>query len=207
MTTSSLCCGCTVDEPRKARVLSRYIDDILRSAKPENIIGILESVNKLHQNLEFTIERQENGSLPFLDMRVKQIGADVDTTWYRKPTDTGLTLSLRALAPIRYKNIVQQTLHRVFNASSNWHAFTESITEFGCMLEKNQNPPQFYEPIIRETLNKMIEKHMKQGTNTKTTEKAAKKRIPFVMQYRGNKSDVFSKRLQKTTNISVIFTT
>ena len=35
MTTSSCCCGCTVDEPRKGRgVFSRYMDDILRSAKP-----------------------------------------------------------------------------------------------------------------------------------------------------------------------------
>ena len=143
MTTSSWSCECTVDEPRKARVFSRYVDDILRSAKPENITGILERVNKLHQNLEFTIERQEIGSLPFLDMRVKQSGADVDTTWYRKPTDTGLTLSFRALPPMRYKkNIVQGTVHCVFNASSNWHAFTESITEVGCMLEKNQYPPQ-----------------------------------------------------------------
>ena len=75
------------------------------------------------------------------------------------------------------------------------------------MLEKNQYPPQFYEPIIRETRNKILEKHMKQDTNTKTPEKATKKRIPFVMQYRGNKSDVFSKRLRKTANISVIFTT
>ena len=89
-------------------------------------------------------------------MRVKHTGANVDTTWYRKPTDTGLTLSIRALAPKRYqKNIVQGTVHRVFNASSNWHAFTESIAEVGCMLEKNQYPPHFYEPIIRETLNKI----------------------------------------------------
>ena len=98
--------------------------------------------NKLDQNLEFTIERQENGSLPFPHMRVKQTGADVGTTWYRKPTDTGLTLSFRALAPMRYKkNIVQETVHRVFNASSNWHAFTKSIAEVGFMLEKNQYPP------------------------------------------------------------------
>ena len=163
MTALSWWCGCTVDESRKARMFSRYMDDILRSAKPENITGILERVNKLHQNIEFTIERQENGSLPFLDMRVKQTGADVDTTWYRKPTDTGLTLFFRALAPMRYKkNTVRGTVHRVFNASSNWYAFTESITEVGSMLEKNQYPPQFYDSIIRETLNKIIEKHMKQ---------------------------------------------
>ena len=109
---------------------------------------------------------------------------------------------------MRYKkNIVQGTVQRVLNASSNWHAFTESITEFGCMLKKNQYSPQFYEPIIRETLNKIIEKHMKQDTNTKTTENATKKLIPFVLQYRGNKSDVFSKRLRKTADYSVIFTT
>ena len=75
------------------------------------------------------------------------------------------------------------------------------------MLEKNQYPLQFYEPIFRETLNKIIEKHMKQDTNTKTTEKAAKKRILFVMQNRGNKKAVFSKPLRKMANISVIFTT
>ena len=182
------------------------MDDILRSAKSNDIDKILVRVNKLHPNLEFTIERQESGCLPFLDMMVKQADNHVETSWYRKPTDTGLTLSYRALAPMRYKqNIVQGTVHRIFHASSNWHFFTEGIIVATHMLEKNQYPSQFYEPIIRKTLNKIIEQPVKQCSNT--TERLPKKRTPFVMQYRGNKSDVFSKRLQKTANISVIFTT
>ena len=39
----------------KAKIFGRYVDDILRSAQRDSIDNILDRVNTLRHNLEFTI--------------------------------------------------------------------------------------------------------------------------------------------------------
>ena len=103
----------------KAKIFGRYVDDILRSVQTDSIGSILDRVNTLHHNLENTIERLRDNGIPCLDMLVKCQDACVSTSWYQKPTDTGLILSFRALAPIGYKrNMIQSCIHRIFNAAS-----------------------------------------------------------------------------------------
>ena len=62
----------------QTKFFGRYVDDILRSAKSADIDELLRNVNNLHRNLEFTVERQESGCLPFLDMLVKQTDCRAD---------------------------------------------------------------------------------------------------------------------------------
>ena len=78
--------------------------------------------------MEFTVERLDNGSNPFLDMLVALQEGIVSTAWYQKPTDTGLILLFRSLAPTIFKkNIIQGTVHRIFNATSNWQNFDDVL--------------------------------------------------------------------------------
>ena len=78
MERSNWHCGCAQKETPRTKLFGRYMDDILRSAKSNDIDKILERVNKLHPNLEFTIESQQSGCLPFLDMMVKQTNNHVE---------------------------------------------------------------------------------------------------------------------------------
>ena len=140
--------------PLGEKIFGRYVDDILRSAQSESIDSILDRVNTLHHNLEFTIERLRYNGIPFLDMFVKCQDACVSTSWYQKPTDTGLIIYFRALAPIGYKhNIIQGCIHRIYNATSTWNNFHNGIQKAKKIWEANQYPPQFYEPIVRETID------------------------------------------------------
>ena len=51
-------------------VFQRYKDDIVRTVKSDPGV-VLEAANKLHPNLQFTIEQLDsNGNLPFLDLNV-----------------------------------------------------------------------------------------------------------------------------------------
>ena len=48
-------------------VFLRYVDDVLRTIKGDPGV-VLEAANKLHSNLQFTIEELDiNGNLAFLD--------------------------------------------------------------------------------------------------------------------------------------------
>ena len=89
------------------KLFARYVDDIIRTVRSTEVDSLLGYFNQMHVNLKFTIERSLNHEIPFLDMVVSQSGNRLSTRWYRKPTDTGTTLSFRALAPMRYKrNII-----------------------------------------------------------------------------------------------------
>ena len=89
-----------------ADVYTRYMDAILRDISSADIDDKLAEINNLHPSLKFTIEREVDSSIPFLDMRITRSGDTLQSTWYTKPTDTGLTMNYHALAPTRYKKSV-----------------------------------------------------------------------------------------------------
>ena len=71
------------------------------------------------------------------------------STWYNKPTDTGLIINFHALAPKKYKwSVVSGFVYRIHRACSNWEHFHTSLEKAKRILERNQYPPDFYEPII-----------------------------------------------------------
>ena len=107
--------------------------------------------------MSFTINRETEGRLPFFDMQVIHSGPQVSSTWYSKPTDTGLILNFHALAPMKYKrSVISGFVHRIFRACSTWKHFHVSIQKAKSILEQNQYPPSVYESIIKQTLDEII---------------------------------------------------
>ena len=213
-------CGCggsermppTNLEPiTEAKLCVRYVDDILRTAKAGEVDTILLKVNQLHPKLEFTIERESEQKIAFLDLALEHIGNRVTSSWYKKPTDTGLCLNYRACAPKKYKrNLVEGTIHRINHTTSSWSAFDAGLKKWKEEMERNQYPPSFYEDIVKETVTKIIEgrnAQAKSKSNEGTGDRGQTEKPILLVQYRGHITDIFSKRLRKTAPISVIHTT
>ncbi|KFD60975.1 hypothetical protein M514_26873 [Trichuris suis] len=77
----------TADTSIIPTVFKRYVDDVfavIKSGKEEIFLQHLNSVFPNH--ISFTIEKEENGRLPFLDALVIRDGRRLKTTVYRKPT-------------------------------------------------------------------------------------------------------------------------
>ena len=91
-----------------AKIFELYMDDILRTIKENLIENKLSEINSLHPNLKFTLQIEQNGKLPFLDIYIEHDENALSSTWYCKPTDTGLILNFNAMAPKRYKRSVIQ---------------------------------------------------------------------------------------------------
>jgi len=182
-----------------SQIFGRYMDDILVECKQADIERRLNELNAIHENLKFTSERSkavDNGkSLPFLDLKLIQIDGKISTEWYCKPTDTGLIMNFHAIAPKKYKrNVVQGFIHRIFNATSTWSAMIEGCEKAKAILLKNQYPEQFFEPIIFQTLEKLIAKKEVLQLQEPEQDKMDMKMV-FV-QYRGNETDKFVTRLK-----------
>ena len=140
----------------QAKMYQRYMDDILTVIRRNELAEKLAQINQLHGNLKFTSESEIEGRLPFLDLCIVHSESELYTTWYTKPTDTGLIMNFHAVAPRRYKRaVVQGFVHRIFRACSSWKAFHDSVTRAKQVLERNQYPPEFYDPIISQTIEKI----------------------------------------------------
>ena len=102
----------------EAKLYFRYMDDIFRDIVKSQSDQKLDEINALHDSLTFTREREKNGSLSMLDMSINNKQGQLSSTWYYKPSDTGLILNYHALAPKRYKRaVVAGFVHRIYHES------------------------------------------------------------------------------------------
>ena len=103
-------------------------------------------------------ELEIDGALPFLDMLVTRENSWLQTSWYSKPTNTGLSLSYLAVAPNKHKrNIVEGQIDRIHHATLTWEAFNDDHEKATANWEANQYPPSFYSPIVLAAVEKLLE--------------------------------------------------
>ena len=122
-----------------SKIFFRYMDDILKDIKISECEHTLSMINNFHRNLKFTIEREVDGELPVLDMKIIHYHdtGRLESTWYRKPTDTGLIMNYHSLAPKRYKrSVASGFFHWIYISCSNWKLFHDSFKVVKSILEK-----------------------------------------------------------------------
>ena len=98
----------------------RYVDDTFVSFKSRSdALKFFATLNRLHSSLSFTMEEENNGQLPFLDVLVERGDSSFLTSVYRKPTFTGLYLDWHSLAPKSRKlNLIKCLSCRALNICS-----------------------------------------------------------------------------------------
>ena len=114
------------------------MDDIIRSILKDRIESKLLEIDSIHTSLKFTIEKEQNAFLPFLDMKIIRENGRLESTWYTKPTDTGLVMNFHSLAPMKYMtSVVTGFVHRIFRSCSTWTNFQESMDRAKQILDTN----------------------------------------------------------------------
>ena len=178
-----------------AKMYFRFIDDILRGIKGHDIEDKVLEINEYHLSLKFTHECETNSSIAFLDMMNCCSEGEVASTWHTKATDTGLTINYHALAPLKYKrSAICGLVHSIHRACSTWKNFHKSLIKAKMILENNQYPPSFYKPIIKRTLNKIMDSNSEQQDFEREDQKKAKL---IFLQYRGRITERFEHSLKR----------
>ena len=177
------------------KLFHRYVDDIITIVKKEDIRKKLSEINSWHKNLRFTHEEENSsGQISFLDMLIHHIDDRAQSSWFMKPTNIGLTLNYHALAPTNYKrSVVRSFVYRIYNACSTYEYVNEGLERAISILKENQYPCTFYEPILKDTIEKIYLKR-KKSEKLCFDEKTTGKRL-FYMQYRGLDSVKYVKNL------------
>ena len=116
-------------EGKLSSFYGRYADDAL-SIMP-NIAtssNILDTLNKPHSSVKFTMETEYNGMLPFLGIQLLNRSPQIETKVYVKPTNSGLLLHYQSHVDNRYKKgLLRTMLDRAHRISSSWSHFPTNV--------------------------------------------------------------------------------
>jgi hypothetical protein len=144
--------------------------------------------------IKFTLEREENKTLPYLDVKITRKNGKLETEVYRKATDSGLYLQFNSNHPKPVKNgIVNTLLHRAETHSSSKSSLNTEVTKIHNILGQNKYPQQ----LINNIKNKRTRNKDKIREDTKTVGTLA---LPYVPRL----SEKISK-IAKKVNVRTVF--
>ena len=101
----------------KPILCKRYFDDTFVLFKNEsNVILFFDYINNKHRNIKFTMEKENQGRLPFLNILIQKSDNRLETSVYRKPTFSGLGINFLSACSFKYRiNSILTLIHRAYN--------------------------------------------------------------------------------------------
>ena len=174
----------------KPKFYLRYVDDILAAFdKEQDSLNFLNFLNKRHPNIKFTIEKQINHSIAFLDVFISRINnQNLTLQTYRKSTYTGLLLNFTSFS---YKiSLIKCLIDRLFKICNNWNSFDNDVENIKSNLIKNANPPLLIDKVIKKYLDYKCSTNQNQLKDTSDVHY-------FKLPYIGNLSHHIKNKLSK----------
>jgi hypothetical protein len=160
----------------------RYVDDIICAAKHSEIIAIQNLFNSFHNRIKFTIEREKNNSISFLDIKLIRINNKIITDWFHKSTFSGRYLSFYSNHPTHHKiGTIFSLIDRALLLSDPIY-YNKNITFCIELLLDNGYPLEFIFKHINIRIKKIIydiSNDCNYNTNPTSTRASQRKFIGF----------------------------
>ena len=97
--------------PVKPFFWKRYVDDVISAVSGNEAERFLSHLNSIEPSIQFTLEREKDRNLSFLDLDVSiGVQGNLEFSVYRKPTHTDKYLAVDAHYSICHKKSVAKTL-------------------------------------------------------------------------------------------------
>lgn len=144
----------------------RYVDDCLLCIPADKIEYTLQKFNSYHSKIKFTIEKEINKSINFLDVTISyNENGTISTNWFTKKVWSGRYLNFESSVPSRYKKSVVNSLtdRAVLLSDPKYRPF--NIRKIKKTLENNNYPKKFFDPIIKSRINRYYNSTSKNCTN------------------------------------------
>ena len=133
----------------------RYVDDTfcLFNSK-HDALSFFNFLNKQHPNITFSMEKEANKKLAFLDVLVDNTSSSPTTSVYHKTTYTGLLTNFFSFSFHSYKvGLVKTLVDRTYKINNTWQGFHKEIEHLIITLKKNLFPSRIIDHVIKQYLN------------------------------------------------------
>ena len=140
----------------KTKFYLRYVDDILVDFKnKQDSLNFFKLLNNRHPNVKFTIEKQINNSIVFLDVLISGINnQNLTLQTYHKSTYMDLLSNFKSFTSFSYKiSLIKCLIDRSFKICNNWNSFHNDIENIKSNLIKNAYPPFLIDKAIKKYLD------------------------------------------------------
>uniref|UniRef100_A0A5S6Q3F3 Reverse transcriptase domain-containing protein n=1 Tax=Trichuris muris TaxID=70415 RepID=A0A5S6Q3F3_TRIMR len=138
------------------KMFKRYVDDIFVIIETGKEVALLDHLNGLFTGqISFTMEREENGMLAFLDSLVIRDQGLIKTKVYRKPTNSERYLNFHSNHPLNVKKgIITGMVDRAFSLCHEQYLGDE-IQHIRQILLRNSYPKHLVETTIKKRMLKL----------------------------------------------------
>ena len=120
-------------------------------------IDVILYLSSKHPNIKFSLEKEEDGRLPFLDINIFCENDKFATNVYRKKTFSGVYTNFKSFIPETYKiGLIKSLLFRCFSLCSDFIKFHNEIDKLKSILYKNSYPRDLVDKCIKNFLEKIL---------------------------------------------------
>ena len=181
----------------------------------QDAIAFLDYINSQHPNIRFTMEKEIDHVLPFLDVLIDNTHrSSVVTSTFRKKTFTGLLTNYFSFTPLSYKTgLIRTLIDRVFKINNTWLGFHNDIAKLVIILRKNLFPAHLVNNCIYRYLNTAMDRYGSTPTPSSNITSQGKQYF-YKLPYLGRFSTVAQNKIRRLVNrycndldIKLVFTT
>ncbi|XP_055714366.1 uncharacterized protein LOC129808607 [Phlebotomus papatasi] len=88
------------DPPFRIGFVRKYVDDLLVSVHVDDVGPLMSQFNAFHPKIQFTVEKECEGVLPYLDLTIHRDATNtLSTVWYCKPNSSQRMLNYYSAHP------------------------------------------------------------------------------------------------------------
>ncbi|XP_045483540.1 uncharacterized protein LOC123688859 [Harmonia axyridis] len=139
-------------------VLKLYVDDTFIAVPNDKIDEFLETFNAFHPRIQFTLEKEVDNSIAFLDVQlIRKNDGTILTNWHTKATASNRVLNYFSHHPqIHKNNTIKNLCFRCYSLSSRefWPVNELKIKN---ILRKNNYPRKLINKIMHSYKHKFVE--------------------------------------------------
>ena len=169
-----------IDETVKPRIWKRFVDDIISVVKKSQSNRLLSHLNTQHKKIQFTMEEEKDGSLPFMDIRfTRKLNGELEREVYQKPTHTNRYVHFTSHHPISVKSgVIDCLMYRATTVASSDDILRKETVRVVETMRQNGYPKCFTERVISKQRKRTGQE--RQGRKRNDDEPMEQANIPFV---------------------------
>lgn len=150
----------------------RYVDDCILCIPENKIQYTLNKFNNFHEKIQFTMEKENNKTINFLDLTINyDLKGNIKTNWFTKEIWSGRYLNYNSIAPVKYKKSVVTALTDRAIKFSHAQFRPNNLKKIKNTLINNNYPKKFIEPIIKSRIQRHYNNNIKQKSNESSPQK------------------------------------